>query len=68
MKKYQVSLTAVYNGSYTIEANSQSEAITKVQELLTDSNLIAFQDKVRTSLGTFFYGETIADWADEIKS
>ena len=68
MKKYQVSLTAVYNGSYTIEANSQSEAITKVQELLTDSNLVAFQDKVRTSLGTFFYGETTADWADEIKS
>lgn len=70
MKKYEVEITAIYNGIVTIEANSEEEARCKVEDQLYGDNLAGLPDYVNVPIGEgghFSFGEATADYADEIE-
>lgn len=54
MKKYIVNCTRIYNGTIEVEADSKDDAIAIAQERI---------DEV-----CWEYGESTADYADEIRS
>lgn len=65
MKKFNVELTCIYNGSVDVEAENEQEAIEKAQELLNSENLASFPDYVEIPNGGFSFGEATADYINE---
>ncbi len=67
MKKYQVELTCIYNGTMTIEAESENEALEIAQESLNYETLKELPDYVEIpNDGCFQFGEATADYATEL--
>ena len=63
--KYTVELTCTYNGSMTVEAESEDEALQIAQNGLNADTLKEFPDYVSIPHGNFTFGEATADYADE---
>lgn len=59
MKKYNVQLTAIYNGIATIEAKSEEDAICKAQKNL---DIMTFPKHIDND---FMFGIATADYAVE---
>ena len=65
--KYEVTLTCIYNGTMTIEAESAEEALRMAQEDLNHETLKPFPDEVEVpNDGIFRFGEATADYAEEV--
>lgn len=64
--KYEVEMTCIYNGIAVVEAESEDEAIKKVELSLDEAGLKGFPDTVSVPFGTFNFGEATADYADPI--
>ena len=66
MAKYQVELTCIYNGTMTIEAESEDKALEIAQESLNYETLKDLPDYVELPYdGNFRFGEATADYATE---
>lgn len=63
LKKYNVELTCIYNGTLRVEAETEIEAIQKANEALNSENLKAFPDEIDIPNGYFSFGEATADYA-----
>jgi hypothetical protein len=67
MKKYQVELTCIYNGTMTIEAENEEDALGIAQKSLNYKALKDFPDYVELpNDGNFQFGEATADYAVEL--
>lgn len=67
MKKYQVELTCIYNGTMTIEAESEEDALGIAQHDLNYKTLKDLPDYVELpNDGCFRFGEATADYATEL--
>ena len=67
MKKFNVTLTAMYNGNMTVEASGEEEALQIAQESIQTSEVLErFPDYVEMGDGGFSFGEATADYAQEI--
>ena len=67
MAKYQVDLTCIYNGTMTIEAESEDAALRIAQDELNYETLKDFPDYVELpNDGCFQFGEATADYATEL--
>ena len=68
MAKYQVDLTCIYNGTMTIEAESEDEALKIAQDELNYETLKDLPDYVELpNDGSFQFGEATADYAIELE-
>lgn len=64
MKTYDITLTLIYNGAMTVEAENEEQALQIAQESLNDEALKDFPDEVQIPNGSFTFGEATADYAD----
>lgn len=64
--KFEVTMTCIYNGVATVEAENDEEALRIVQESLDSEALKPFPNEVDTPYGSFSFGEATADYAEEV--
>lgn len=62
--KYEVEMTCIYNGIAVVEAESEDEALKKVELSLDSNGLKGFPDEVKVQYGKFTFGEATADYAE----
>jgi hypothetical protein len=63
MKTYDVTLTLIYNGSMTVQAEDEEQALKIAQENLNNKTLKDFPNGVEIPNGSFTFGEATADYA-----
>lgn len=63
-KLFTVTCTIVYNGSMQVEAESEDEAVSKVQEQLS-YHAGSLPSDLEAGDATFFFGEATADYAEQ---
>lgn len=66
MKKFEVTMTCIYNGLAIVEAENEEDALAKVEEALNYETLEKFPNEVTVPFGSFTFGEATADYADEV--
>jgi len=64
MKTYEITMTVIYNGSMTVKAESEEQALKFAQETLNDETLKGFPNEVEIPNGSFTFGEATADDAN----
>lgn len=64
MKTYDVTLTLIYNGSMTVQAEDEEQALEIAQKSLNNETLKDFPNEVEIPNGSFIFGEATADDAD----
>ena len=64
MKTYDITLTLIYNGSMTVKAETEEQALQIAQESLNRETLKGFPNDVEIPNGSFTFGEATADYAD----
>lgn len=64
MKTYEITMTVIYNGSMTVKAESEEQALELAQESLNDETLKDFPYGVEIPNGSFTFGEATADDAN----
>lgn len=64
MKTYDITLTVIYNGSMTVKAENEEQALQLAQESLNHETLKEFPDGVEIPNGSFTFGEATADYAN----
>lgn len=68
MKTYDITLTVIYNGSMTVKAENEEQALQLAQESLNHETLKEFPNGVEIPNGSFTFGEATADYADLLET
>jgi len=68
MKTYNITLTLIYNGSMTVKAENEEQALQLAQDSLNHETLKDFPNDVAIPNGSFTFGEATADYADLLET